>query len=133
MMLLLNLTACHSAWDTPESRAQDFIEALVTAPTDAQKLREIANVTPERNPEDLVDDLSARVALDFLRAKKFQGAALEFDQGADGRKDAARRAVTILVTYLQPGTQTNDEVRFQVMVEKDEQGHWRIAHVTGGN
>ena len=132
-MLVLGLAACHTSWRPPEARAQDFIEAMVTADADAQKLRDIANIAPDRNPEDLVDDLSARVALDFLRARQAQGLALEFRQGEARQMDANRRAVTILVTYPQPATQTNDEVRFQVLVEKDNEGHWRIVHVTGGN
>ena len=105
----------------------------MTAPTDTEKLREIANIGPDQNPENLVGDLSARVALDFLRAKQAQGASLKFVPAEDRRMDAKRHAVMILVTYLQPGTRTNDEVRFQVLVEKDNQDHWRIAHVTGGN
>ncbi len=132
-MLLLVLTACHSLWGAPEGRAQDFIEALVTAPTDTQKLREIANVAPDRKPEDLVDDLSARVALDFLRAKQAQGTTLKFDQGEDRRTGDARHAVTILVAYRQPGTQSYDQVSFQVLVEKDKEGQWRITRVSGGN
>jgi hypothetical protein len=132
-MLLLGLAACHAFWDAPEGRALDFIEALVTAPADAQKLRDIANVAPDRNPEDLVDDLSARVALDFLRAKQTQGITLKFDRADNKRMDAGRRAVTIRVAYPQPGTQSYEKIRFQVLVEKDEQGRWRIARVTGGN
>jgi hypothetical protein len=132
-MLVLGLTACHTSWHAPETRAQDFIEALVTAPADVQKLRDIANIAPDRNPEELVDDLSARVALDFLRARQAQGLALEFRQDNARQMDTSRRVVTILVTYPQPGTQTNDEVRFQILVEKDKEGQWRIAHVTGGN
>jgi hypothetical protein len=132
-MFVLGLAACHPARHAPEGRAQDFIEALVTAPADAQKLRDIANIAPERNPDDLVDDLSARVALDFLRARQVQGVALQFHQGESRRIDASRRSVTILVTYLQPGTQSNDKVSFQVLLEVDKEGQWRIAHVKGGN
>lgn len=132
-MFLLGLAACHPTRHTPEGRAQDFIEALVTAPADAQNLRDIASISPERNPEDLVDDLSARVALDFLRARQAQGVALVFSQGEARRIDAGRRAVMILVTNPQAGTRTNDEARFQVLLEKDKEGQWHIAHVTGGN
>jgi len=132
-MFLSTLSACHSVSRTPEGRAQEFIEALVTEPTDTEKLREIANIGPDRNPENLVDDLSVRVALDFLRAKLAQGATFKFVPTEVRRMDAKRHAVAILVTYLQSGSPTNDEVRFEVLVEKDNQNHWRIAHVTGGN
>ncbi|MHB8728883.1 MAG: hypothetical protein ACYC9K_07555 [Sulfuricaulis sp.] len=132
-MLLLSLGACHPFGKAPESRAQDFIEALVTAPADAQKLRAIANVAPERKPEDLIDDLSARVALDFLRAKQAQGITLKFDRVANRQMDVKRHVVTILVDYPQPGKKTNGQIRFQVTVEQDKQGDWHITHVSGGN
>lgn len=132
-LLLLSLGACHPFSKAPESRAQDFIETLVTAPADAQKLREIANLAPERKPEDLVDDLSARVALDFLRAKQTQGVALKFDRAENRRMSATRHVVTILVTYPPSGKQKSGQVRFQVLVDQDKQGDWRIARVTDDN
>jgi hypothetical protein len=131
--LLSGLVACNSFWGPPEGRAQDFIDTLVTAPTDAQKLRDIANLASGRDPEDLIDGLSTRVALDFLRAQRDQGAMLKFAQGEARRIDDRRRDVTIRVSYRQPGAKTNLAVRFQVRLEKDAQGQWRIARVTGGN
>jgi hypothetical protein len=131
--LLFCLAACEPLWSAPESRAQDFIETLVTAPTETQKLRDLAGIAPDRNPDDLLSGLSARVALDFLRAKQAQGASLKFTRGEVQRIDDTRRGVTILVTYLESGVSPNDEVRMQVQMEKDEQGHWRIARVAGGN
>lgn len=131
--LLLCLAACEPFWNAPEGRAQDFIETLVMTPADTQKLREIANITPDRNPEDLVAGLATRVTLDFLRAKRAQGVTLKFAQSEARNMDAAHRAVTIRVTYLEPGTPTNGEVRFQVQSEKDAQDHWHVARVTGSN
>lgn len=131
--LLLCLAACEPFWNAPEGRARDFIETLVMTPADMQKLRDIANITPDRNPEDLLDGLASRVPLDFLRAKLAQGVTLTFAQ-SDARKiDATHRTVTIRVTYLEPGTPTGGEVRFQVQSEKDAQDHWHIARVTGSN
>ncbi len=133
VFLLLCLAACEPFWSPPEGRAQDFIETLVMTPTDTQKLRDIANITPDRNPEDLLDGLASRIALDFLRAKLAQDVTLKFAQ-SDARKiDATRRSVAIRVTYLEPGAPTNSEVRFQVQSEKDAQDHWHIARVTGSN
>ncbi len=132
-MILFVLAGCGLIWNTPEGRARDFIEALVTAPAEAQALRDIANLPPEQNPEALIDDLSARVGLDFLRARHAQDVSLKFVTGETRRLDEARHTVMIHVSYLQPGTPTTDEVRFLVRIEKDAQGRWRIARVTGDN
>lgn len=131
--LALFLAACEPFWSMPETPARDFIEALVTAPAEARALRDIANLPPEQNPEALVDDLSARVGLDFLRARHAQGAALKFVAGETRQLDATRHTVMVHVSYLQPGTPTTDEVRFLVRIGKDAEGRWRIARVTGDN
>ena len=131
--LLLCLAACEPFWNAPEGRAQDFIETLVRTPADTQKLRDNAHITPDRNPDDLLDGLSSRVALDFLRAKQAQGVTLKFAQSDARMIDATHRTVTIRVTYLEPGTPTNGEVRFQVQSEKDAQDHWHVARVTGSD
>ena len=127
------LAGCEPFWNTPESRALDFAEALVTMPADVQKLRDIANLAPDRNPEDLLDGLSARVALDFLRAKQTQGVTLKFALGETRHIDVLRRAVSVRVSWLQPGTPANSEVRMQIQIEKDTQGRWCITRVTGDN
>jgi hypothetical protein len=127
------LAGCEPFRNAPESRALDFTEALVTMPADMQKLRDIANLAPDRNPEDLLDGLSARVAVDFLRAKQAQGVALKFALGEARQINASRRAVSVRVSYLQPGTPANSEVRMQIQIEKDAQGRWCITRVTGDN
>ena len=131
--LCLVLAACKPFWGTPEGRAREFIETLVTAPAETQPLRDIANVPPEQNPETLIDDLSARVGLDFLRARQAQGVSLKFVQGETRRANDTHRTVMIHVTYLQPGIPVTGEVRFLVRIEKNDQGRWRIARVTGDN
>jgi hypothetical protein len=132
-MFLFLLAGCEPFGNAPEGRALDFAEALVTAPADVQKLRDIANIGPERNPEDLLDGLSVRVALDFLRAKQAQGVTLKFSAGKVRVIDAVQRAISVHVSYLQPGTTANSEVRIQVQIENDGQGRWRITRVTGEN
>ena len=132
-VLLLCLTACEPLWSGPDDRAQDFLETLVTAPTDLQKLRDLALLAPERNPEDLLGDLSARVALDFLRAKHAQGVALKFSHDEARGLDATRDSVTIRVAYLAPGTSVSHEVKMHVQLEKNAEGQWRIVRLTGAN
>jgi hypothetical protein len=132
-LLLLGLAGCEPFWNAPEGRALDFAEALVTTPAEIQKLRDIANLAPTRNPEDLLDGLSVRVTLDFLRAKLAQGVALKYALGEARQINASRRVVSVRVSYLQPETPANSEVRLQVQIEKDAQGRWCITRVTGDN
>jgi hypothetical protein len=132
-LALSGLAGCESSRTVPQERAQDFIETLVSIPVDTQKLRDVAHVAPERNPEDLLDGLPARVAVDFLRAKHSQGADLVFSQSDARQISATQRMVTVRVSYLQPGAPADSEARFQVQIEKDHRGQWQIARVTGDN
>ena len=133
-LVLGGLAGCEPLWIAPEGRAQVFIETLVTTkPVDVQKLHDLARAAPEQNPEELVDGLSARVAVDFLRAKQAQGVALDFTRSEVRQINTTRRMVTVRVTYQPSGAPVDSEVRFQVQFEKDNQGLWRIARVTGDN
>ncbi|MCR4300770.1 MAG: hypothetical protein NUV51_04095 [Sulfuricaulis sp.] len=127
------LVACEPMWAAPEARAPDFIEALVTSPAEKEQLRDIANLASEHYPEEMLDDLSARIGLDYLRAMQARGVPLKFVQGESRRLGDARRTVKVHVTYLQPGTPTMGEVRFLVRIEKTGHGRWHIARVTGDN
>jgi hypothetical protein len=131
--LASNLAACEPIWAAPETRARDFIEALVTSPAEMEKLRDIAKLSSEHHPEELLDDLSARVGLNYLRAMQARDVPLKFVQGESRRLGEARRTVKVHVTYLQPGTPTIGEVRFLVRIEKTGQDRWHIARVTGDN
>ena len=133
VLFLFGLVGCEPFWNTPESRALDFAEALVTTPADLQKLRDIANLAPDRNPEDLLEGLSVRVALDFLRAKQAQGVELKYALGEARHIDALRRVVSVHVNYLQPGTPANSKVQLQFRIEKDDRSRWCITRVTGDN
>lgn len=131
--LVSMLAACEPSWTTPETRARDFIEALVTSPVEMEQLRDIANLPSGRHPEELLDDLPARVGLDYLRAMQARGESLKFVQGESRRLGEARRTVMVHVTYLQPGTPTIGEVRFLVRIKAGGQNRWHIVRVTGDN
>ncbi len=133
VLLLLGLAGCESFWNAPERRALDFVETLVTAPADTQQLRDIARLAPDRNPEELLDGLSIRVTLDFLRARQAQGVTLKFAQTGARRVTDTRRVITVQASYLQPDTPLNNDVRVQVQLDKDDQGRWCITRVTGDN
>ncbi|HEU5338412.1 MAG TPA: hypothetical protein VFU39_03910, partial [Sulfuricaulis sp.] len=86
-----------------ETHARDFIEALVISPSEMEQLRDISNLSSERHPEELLDDLSARVGLDYLRTMQVQGESLKFVLGESRRLGETQRTVKVHVTYLQPG------------------------------
>ena len=133
LLVIILAAGCDVVWNAPEGRARDFIQILVTTPAETEHLHELANIPADRNPEDLLDGLSTRVAVDFLRAKQAQGVTLDFGRGEVQRTDATRLVVGVHATYAPAGSGANSEVRFQVHMEKDDQGRWRIARVTGGN
>lgn len=133
LCLLGMLAACEPFWDTPETRAREFVETLVTAPSDSSRLRDIANVPAGRSPEDLIEGLAARVGLDFLRAQLAQGVTLKFVPGETLKPAEGRRLIWVHVSYLQPGTTQTGTVRFVIRAEKDQQGAWRLAGLTGEN
>jgi hypothetical protein len=132
-LVLSGLAGCEPFRIAPEGRAQDFIETLVTRPVDIQRLRDLAYAAPERNPEDLLDGLSARVAVEFLRAKSTQGVVMNFARSDARQINATRRMVTVRVSYQPPGAPVDSEVRFQVQIEKNSQDVWYIARVSGDN
>ncbi len=130
LVLIGLLSACEGFWNSPEDRAQTFIEALIVAPAATAKLRDIANIPSEREPEDLLQGLAARVALDFLRAKQAQGVKLNFSHGDVRRTDATHRVVAIRVTDASNVAAVNNDIGFQVYLESQEQNQWRIVRVT---
>lgn len=117
----------------PQDRAREFVETLVTAPGELDKLREIARLAPERQPEDLLEGLSARVTLDFLRARRSQDMALNFAVKDMQKPDNARRLVTIRVGYADTGKVAEKELLLQVSVERSGQDDWHITRVTAGH
>lgn len=133
LCLLGMLAACEPFGNTPETRAREFVETLVTAPSDSSRLRDIANVPAGRNPEELIEGLAARVGLDFLRAQQAQGVTLKFVPGETRKPGESQRLIWVHVSYLQPGTTQTGEVRFVVRAEKDQQGVWHLIGLTGEN
>src|SRR5947199_376696 len=78
LTLAVNLAACSFFSSAPESRARDFVELLITEPDKDQRLRELSRLSHQQSPLELVDTLTAKVALDYLRAKYRQGVKLDF-------------------------------------------------------
>ncbi|HEY5682289.1 MAG TPA: hypothetical protein VIR61_01265 [Sulfuricaulis sp.] len=133
LWLVSILAACEPSWTVQETHARDFIEALVISPSEMEQLRDISNLSSERHPEELLDDLSARVGLDYLRTMQVQGESLKFVLGESRRLGETQRTVKVHVTYLQPGATSMGEVRFLVRIDVSGLNRWHIVRVTGDN
>lgn len=134
LLVLCVVVACSRfGFSEPQDRAREFVESLVTAPGESDKLREIARLAPERQPEDLLEGLSAKVTVDFLRARRMQDMALNFAVKDTQKPDDNRRLVTVRVGYADAGKAAEKELLFQVSVERNETGDWRITRVTSGH
>lgn len=130
LLVLCVVVGCSRfGFSEPQDRAREFVETLVTAPGASDKLREIARLAPERQPEDLLEGLSARVTVDFLRARRMQDMALNFVVKDTQKPDDNRRLVTVRVGYADAGKVAEKELLFQVGVERNEEGDWRITRV----
>jgi len=119
--------ACGWMASTPEVRAQEYVEALVLDPQNTEALRSIAN-NPTA-PETLVQGLDARVALDYLCARRKQGVPLYFVHSDVRRLGPKRREVVVLASQDYAGV-SGKEVGFQINLEKDEALNWRITRVS---
>ena len=113
----------------PETVAQNFFYALLQAPDDAARLRAAAHLDESDDPQTLVEGLSTRIALDFLRTRVVQGAAYNVDV-ADSRRSAAERYYVVLRVVERAGDDASLTRRFAVTLQKAENGDWRIATLT---
>lgn len=123
------LTACDWFRGTPEKRATDFIETLVVDPANDVRLRELSNAGMEYKPAELIDGMAARVALEYLRAKRKQGVDLKFKFEPVHR--AEKRRLLVPVVARGGGVEELKErpVRINVEFDKDRNTGWRITRV----
>jgi hypothetical protein len=134
LLVLCAVVGCgRFGFSEPQDRAREFVETLVTTPGASDKLREIARLAPERQPEDLLEGLSAKVTVDFLRARHTQDMALNFVVKDTQKPDDNRRLVTVRVGYADAGKVAEKELLFQVSVERNKTGDWCIIRVTSGH
>ena len=134
LLALFVLAGCNQlGFNEPQNRAREFVETLVTVPGASDKLREIARLSPERQPEDLLEGLSAKVTMDFLRARHAQGMALDFSVKDTQKPDNNRRLVTVRVGDVETAKATEKEWLFQVSVERNEKDDWHIIRVISRN
>lgn len=123
--LLAALAACQLFQDEAETRALGFIETLVVDPANDARLRELANGGAD--PRQLIGDLPVKLGLEFLRARRAQGAAVEFVAARIERPDNRHRTVQVLARADGAGTRAGDELAFEVALQRND--GWHILHV----
>jgi len=134
-MLLTALTVfggCGLFRDAAESRARLFLETLVQEPDDRERLSELSKPADEHGPETVIEGMSTRLAIDYLRARQRQGIPLDLAVTAAQRLDTGRRQVLIAVSANPPGLrqESDGRIRFQVTLELTEQRQWLVTRVT---
>ncbi len=112
----------------PETVARQFVEALLQAPEDAARLRSAAHLAEADDPVALLEGLATHVALDFLRARERQGAVHRISV-AETRRPAPQRYVVLLWVVENADGQAAQNWRFQVSLQKTDNGDWRITAV----
>jgi len=111
----------------PETVARQFFEALVQTPDDVEGLRAAARIGESDDPQALIDGLSTRVALEFMRARERQGATYNV-RVVEAKSPAARNYVTLL-SVTDRADRASPVRRFQVNLKKADNGDWYVANV----
>ena len=130
-ILAVNLAACSFFSSAPESRARDFVKLLITEPDNDQRLRELSGLNHKQSPLELVDTLTAKVAVDYLRAKYRQGVKLDFAVGDVQNQGDGRKVNIIVIDRAKAKAGTPDKVQFSTFVEKGSLG-WVVTRVRAG-
>jgi len=112
----------------PETVARQFLDALLQAPEDTARLRAAAHLAESDDPEALLEGLSTRVALEFLRARERQGAVHDVSI-AETRRPAPQRYVAVLRVVENADGAPVQSWRFQVSMQTTDDGDWRIVAV----
>lgn len=112
----------------PESRAEYFVERMIREPQPVDELRSVARLAEGANPDSLANDLPARTALTYLRARQRLGAKFGLHV-ADTKKTAAdSRVVNIVVSEGAAALNESAAVHFQVEMQKQE-GAWLVTRL----
>jgi hypothetical protein len=124
LTLLAALAGCRLFQDEAETRALGFIETLVVDPANEARLRELAGGD---NPRQLAGDLPVTLGLDFLRARRAQGASVQFVATRVERPDNRNRTVQVLARADGAGGHVGDELAFDVALQRND--GWHILRV----
>lgn len=113
----------------PETVARNFFDALLQAPDDPARLRAAAHIDENDDPDTLVDGLATRIALDFLRARMRQGANYDVSV-AEARRPGVQRYTAVLRVTENAEGRLSPMRRFEVGLQKADNGDWRVSSVT---
>jgi hypothetical protein len=126
------VAGCELFRDAAESRARFFLETLVQEPDNRERLSELSKPADGHGSETVLEGLSTRLAIDYLRARYRQGMTLDLAVTAAQRLDAGRRQVLIAASANPPGLhpESDGRIRLQVALELSEQRQWLVTRVT---
>jgi hypothetical protein len=126
------VAGCELFRDAAESRARFFLETLVQEPDNRERLRDLSKPADDQDPTTVLEGLSTRLAIDYLRARHRQGMTLDLEVTAAQRLDAGRRLVLIAASANPTGLrqESDGRIRLQVALELSEQRQWLVTRVT---
>lgn len=125
-LLVAGLAACGWFTGAPESRARDYVRGIIAEPENTDRLTALTH--PRAGMDDVLDTLSGRVAVDYLRAKHRQGQSLKFGIGNLEKLGDGRRVHITVVDYAEAKHGIYDKVVFVVYLENSERG-WLVTRV----
>ncbi len=126
---ILWLGGCGPAAGTPEGRAVEYVQVLLTEPDNATRLDALAKNGSGPVTDTLQSDVSSQVAVEFLRAKYRQGERLEFAVQTVDRKDDATVRVAIMVALKRFPLAKKQGFRFAVDLERTVDRGWGVTRV----
>jgi len=112
----------------PERSAGEFLQTLIAAPADVERLRSAAHIAATDDPQALLQGLSTDVTLNFLRARQTQGSPQDIRVVARQQPTPERYGVTLRVS----DANVTDTATFRYFVGRFEtaaNGEWRLVAV----
>ena len=128
LLCVVAFGACDFRPSAPESRAEYFVEKLISEPQAVEELRSVARLAEGESPDSLANDLPTRTALTYLRARQRLGAKFGLHVAGTQRPAPDSRVVSVVVSE---GTAVLNEVaavRFQVELQKQEDA-WLVTRL----
>lgn len=126
-LLATGLVACGWFSGAPESRARDFVEAVITEPDNAERLAALMHPRVA-TVDEMLDTLSGRVAVDYLRAKHRQGVPLKFNIGNVEKSVEGRKVQIAVIDPAEARHGVDNQVVFQIYLESSERG-WSVTRI----
>ena len=116
----------------PDTIAVAFLEALMQAPADAQRLRAAGHLEASDEPppfDRIVDRMATRLALDYLHARVRQNVGYRV-QVIERRQPEPRRYAVMLTVTERAEAEAAVPRRFQLGLQQLENGDWRVTGVS---